>query len=120
MIHELGFDCERLARKGKVIRDLAIELGWDRDKFDGFDQSLLDRVAGFYLQSNEAFAQDHWGVSWQQLFPSRPASPSIYPGPHTPDEVSEMRRLMVLVIRDLHLPLHLRRQYYKLYDAVIA
>ena len=120
LIDELGFDCERLARKGKVIRDLAIELGWDRDKFDGFDQSLLDRVAGFYQHSNEAFAQEHWCVSWQQLFPSRPASPSIYAGPRSPDEVSEMRRWMVRVIRGLHLPLHLRREYFKLYDAVMA
>ena len=119
LIDELGFDCERLARKGKVIRDLAIELGWDRDKFDGFDQSLLDHVAGFYQQSNEAFAQEHWGVSWQQLFPPKPASPSIYAGPHSPDEVSEMRRLMVRVIRGLHLPLHLRRRYFRLYDATM-
>ena len=120
LIDELGFDCERLARKGKVIRDLAIELGWERDKFDGFGQSLLDRVAGFYQQSNEAFAQEHWGVSWQQLFPPKPASPSIYAGPDSTYEVAEMRRLMVRVIRGLHLPLHLRRQYFKLYDTVMA
>lgn len=120
LIDELGFDCERLARKGKVIRDLAIELGWDRDRFDGFDQDLLNRVAGFYQESNEAFAQEHWGVSWQQLFPPKPASPSIYAGPHSPDEVLEMRRLMVRVIRGLHLPWRLRRKYFKLYDAVIA
>ena len=31
-----------------------------------------------------------------------------------------MRRLMVRVIRGLHLPLHLRRQYFKLYDAAVA
>ena len=37
---ETGFDPEVLKRKGKVIRDLAIELGWDREKFDGFDQPL--------------------------------------------------------------------------------
>ena len=64
LVDELGVDPEGLERKGKVIRDLAIELGWDRDKFDGFDQPLLDRVAGFYQASNEAFAQQHWGVSW--------------------------------------------------------
>lgn len=120
LIDELGFDCERLARKGKVIRDLAIELGWDRDKFDGFDQDLLNRVASFYQESNEAFAKEHWGVSWQQLFPPKPASPAIYSGPNSPDEVLEMRRLMVRVIRGLHLPWRLRRQYFKLYDSVAA
>jgi hypothetical protein len=119
LIDELGFDCERLARKGKVIRDLAIELGWDRHKFDGFDQSLLDRVAGFYQESNEAFAQEHWGVSWQQLFPSKPASPSIYDGPHSSDEVSEMRLLMVRVIRGLHLPWWQRRRFFRLFDQIV-
>ena len=47
LVDELGVDPEGLERKGRVIRDLGIELGWDRDKFDGFDQPLLDRVAGF-------------------------------------------------------------------------
>ena len=112
LIDELGFDCKCLARKGKVIRDLAIELDWDNDKFDGIDQDLLNRVAGFYQESNEAFALEHWGVSWQQLLPPRPASPAIYVGPHSPDELLEMRRLMVSVIRGLHLPWRLRRQYF--------
>ena len=40
-MESLGFDPEVLNRKGKVIRDLAIERGWDQDKFDGFDQPLL-------------------------------------------------------------------------------
>ena len=120
LVSELGFDSERLARKGKVIRDLAIELGWDRDKFDGFDQPLLDRVSGFYHDSNEAFAQEHWGVSWQQLFPPKPAVPSIYSGPQSESERVEMRRLMVRVIRGLQLPLQLRRRYFKLYDAAVV
>ena len=119
VIAELGFDPERLVRKGKVIRDLAIELGWDRDKFDGFDQALLDRVSGFYQDSNEAFAQEHWGVSWQQLFPTKLASPTIYSGPQSESERVEMRRLMVRVIRGLQLPLQLRRRYFKLYDAAV-
>ncbi len=54
---ETGFDPEVLKRKGKVIRDLAIERGWDREKFAGFDQPLQDRVSAFYASSNEAFAQ---------------------------------------------------------------
>ena len=67
---DTGFDPELLKRKGKVIRDLAIERGWDREKFDGFDQQLQDRLSAFYASSNEAFAQEHWGVSWQSLFPA--------------------------------------------------
>ena len=47
LMESLGFDPDVLNRKGKVIRDLAIERGWDQDKFDGFDQPLLDRVSGF-------------------------------------------------------------------------
>ena len=47
LMESLGFDPDVLNRKGKVIRDLAIERGWDQEKFDGFDQPLLDRVTGF-------------------------------------------------------------------------
>ncbi len=74
---ETGFDPEVLKRKGKVIRDLAIERGWDREKFAGFDQPLQDRVSAFYASSNEAFAQEHWGVSWNSLFPVRPAAQRV-------------------------------------------
>ena len=69
LMEYLGFDPDVLNRKGKVIRDLAIERGWDQDKFDGFDQPLLDRVSGFYTSSNDAFARQHWGVAWNALFP---------------------------------------------------
>ena len=55
LMESLGFDPDVLNRKGKVIRDLSIERGWDQEKFDGFDQPLLDRVTGFYASSNDAF-----------------------------------------------------------------
>lgn len=56
LIVEMGFALEVFNRKGKAIRDLAIERGWDQEKFDGFDQSLQDRFLVFYASSNEAFA----------------------------------------------------------------
>ena len=120
LVDELGVDPEGLERKGKVIRDLAIELGWDRDKFDGFNQPLLDRVAGFYQASNEAFAQQHWGVSWGELFPQKPAAANVYLGPQTDAERVDMRRLMVRVIRELNLPWLLRRRLFRLYDAAVG
>ena len=116
---ETGFDPEVLKRKGKVIRDLAIELGWDREKFDGFDQPIQDRVSAFYASSNEAFAQEHWGVSWNSLFPVRPAAQRVYEGPHTETERKEMRGLMVRVLRELRFPWLLRRRFFALYDAAI-
>ena len=116
---ETGFDPEVLKRKGKVIRDLAIELGWDREKFDGFDQSIQDRVSAFYASSNEAFAQEHWGVSWDNLFPVRPAAQQVYSGPEAEAERKEMRGLMVRVLRELRFPWHLRRRFFSLYDAAV-
>ena len=116
---ETGFDPEVLKRKGKVIRDLAIERGWDREKFDGFDQPLQDRVSAFYARSNEAFAQQHWGVSWESLFPLRPASQRVYRGPQTEAEQKQMRGLMVRVLRELRFPWRLRRRFFSLYDAAI-
>ncbi len=114
---ETGFDPEVLKRKGKVIRDLAVERGWDREKFDGFDQPLQDRVSAFYASSNEAFAQEHWGVSWHMLFPDRPASQRVFRGPQTALERKEMRSLMVRVLRELRFPWGLRRRFFALYDA---
>ena len=116
---ETGFDPEVLKRKGKVIRDLAIERGWDREKFDGFDQPLHDRLSAFYASSNEAFAQEHWGVSWNSLFPARPAAQRVYPGPQTKSESKDMRGLMVRVLRELRFPWHLRRRFFELYDAAV-
>ena len=116
---ETGFDPEVLKRKGKVIRDLAIELGWDREKFDGFDQPLQDRVSAFYASSNEAFAQEHWGVSWTSFFPLRPAAQRVYAGPQTEAERKEMRTLMVRVLRELRFPWWLRRRFFALYDAAV-
>ena len=116
---ETGFDPEVLKRKGKVIRDLAIELGWDREKFDGFDQPLHDRVSAFYASSNEAFAQEHWGVSWDSLFPVRSAVQQVYSGPEAEAERKEMRGLMVRVLRELRFPWHLRRRFFSLYDAAV-
>ena len=114
-----GFDPELLKRKGKVIRDLAIERGWDREKFDGFDQPLYDRLSAFYASSNEAFAQEHWGVSWHSLFPERPAAQRVYPGPQTEVEQREMRGLMVRVLRELRFPWRLRRRFFSLYAAAV-
>ena len=116
---ETGFDPEVLKRKGKVIRDLAIELGWDREKFDGFDQPLHDRVSSFYASSNEAFAQEHWGVSWDSLFPVRSAVQQVYSGPEAEAERKEMRGLMVRVLRELRFPWRLRRRFFSLYDAAV-
>mgnify|MGYP004044645387 FL=1 len=119
LMESLGFDPDVLNRKGKVIRDLAIERGWDQDKFDGFDQPLLDRVTGFYASSNDAFAREHWGVSWDELFPAKAASQFVYSGPESELEKREMRRLMVRVIRELHFPWSLRKKFFKGYDAMI-
>ena len=97
-MESLNFNHDVLNRKGNVIRDLAIERGWDQDKFDGFDQSLLDRVTGFYTSSNDAFAREYWGVSWDELFPSPAASQFVYKGPESELEKREMRRLMISVL----------------------
>ena len=116
---EMGFDPEALKHKGKFIRDVAIERGWDRERFDGFDQSLQDRVSAFYASSNEAFAQEHWGVCWNSLFPMRPAAQRVYAGPQNEEERKEMRSLMVRVLRELRFPWRLRRRFFSLYDATV-
>jgi hypothetical protein len=120
LMESLGFDPDVLNRKGKVIRDLAIERGWDQEKFDGFDQPLLDQVTGFYASSNDAFSREHWGVSWNDFFPVKAASQFVYSGPESEQEKKEMRRLMVRVLRELHFPWPLRKRFFKGYDSIVA
>ena len=98
LMESLGFNPDVLNRKGNVIRDLAIERGWDQDKFDGFDQPLLGRVTAFYASSNDAFAYEYWGILWDELFPSQAASQFVYKGPESELEKREMRRLMIRVL----------------------
>ena len=80
-----------------MIRDLAIERGWGQGKFDGFDQPLLDRVSGSYASSNYVFVRQHWTVSWNELFPVKPASSLVYLGAESALEKREMRSLIVRV-----------------------
>ena len=62
-------------------------------------------MTGFYASSNDAFAREHWGVSWDELFPAKAASHFVYSGPESELEKREMHRLMVRVIRELHFSL---------------
>ena len=102
-----------------VIHDFAIEGSWDREKFDGFDQPLHDRVSAFYANSNEVFQQQHWGFSWQSLFPVQPTEQLRYSGSKTDEERSEMRSLMVRVLRELQFPWRLRLHFFWLYAAAV-
>ena len=102
-----------------VIHDFAIEGRWDREKFDGFDQPLHDRVSAFYVNSNEVFQQQHWGFSWQSLFPVQPTEQRRCSGQKTDAERREMRSLMVRVLRELRFPWWLRPRFFALYDAAV-
>ena len=55
-------------------------------------------MTGFYASSNDAFAREYWGVSWDELFPSPAASQFVYKGPESELEKREMRRLMIRVL----------------------
>ena len=120
LVVKCGVKPDALRRVGQVIRDIAIERGWDGDTFNGFDQSLLDRLNTFYADSNELFAQRHWGVAWRQLFPERPAAQRVYLGPASDSERQEMRQLMVIALRRMGFPLRRRRRFFKLYDAAVC
>lgn len=117
---DVEFDPYSLKGIGKVIRDLAIERGWDQEKFNGFDQPLLDQLNSFYAESNERFAQKHWGLPWKIMFPPRPAAQKVYLGPGSSEERREMRQIMVLALRRLSFPLRRRRRFFKLYDAAVC
>ena len=80
----------------------------------------MDQLNGFYAESNERFAQKHWGLPWKTLFPPRPAAQKVYLGPGSSEERQEMRRIMVLALRRLGFPLRRRRRFFKLYDAAVC
>ena len=52
----------------------------------------------FCASSNDAFAPEYWGVSWDELFPSPAASQFVYKGQESELEKREMRRLMIRVL----------------------
>ena len=102
-----------------MIRDLAIEQGWDQGKFDGFDKPLLDHVSGFHASSNDAFVRQHWTVSWNELFPVKPASSFVCLGAESGLEKREMRSLIVRVCES-SASLGLCASDFKGYDATVA
>ena len=77
-------------------------------------------MAGFYASSNDVFSREHWGVSWNKLFPVKAASQFVYSGPELEQEKKEMRCSMVRVLRELHFPWYLRKRFFKGYDAIAA
>ena len=55
-------------------------------------------MTGFYASSNDAFAREYSGVSWDELFPSPAASQVVYKGQESELEKLEMCRLMIRVL----------------------
>jgi hypothetical protein len=75
---------------GGVIRRIAEREGWTNDRYFGFSQSLLERVANQYNESNECFSQEIWGEPWRKIFPLRPSPRHVYALPEMGPEREKM------------------------------
>lgn len=56
-------------RLAALVRKHAADLPPTR--FNGFTEALADEMRGIFRESNELFAQRHFGTSWQTLFPPK-------------------------------------------------
>ena len=41
-------------------------------RFNGFDAAMAEEMRAMYRDGNDAFAQRHFGASWDELFPPKP------------------------------------------------
>lgn len=64
---------------GKAIAEACAAEGWKGPRFQGLDEQLVARIEDRYRAENDAFAQRHWGRTWDAVFqgagrPTRPAN----------------------------------------------
>jgi hypothetical protein len=61
-------DPQRLRRAREVSLAAARRRGWFAEPFVGIDAGMAARIADRFAADNEAFAQQHWQQSWEDVF----------------------------------------------------
>ena len=83
-----------LRNTGAVIRSIAEREGWTKDRFYGFDQSMLENIIKHYAECNDRFSEKIWGKSWRSIYPMPQAKQKIY---ELPASGAERNRMLLLV-----------------------
>lgn len=55
-----------------------VDLGWEATPFVALTEENVARIRARYAESNEAFAQRFFGMSWGELCPAKPFSTSVF------------------------------------------
>ena len=83
-----------LRNTGAVIRSIAEREGWTKDRFYGFDQSMLENIIKHYAECNDRFSEKIWGKPWRSIYPMPQAKQKIY---ELPASGAERNRMLLLV-----------------------
>jgi hypothetical protein len=50
------------------LHRVGVTAGWDRDRFSGLTDPIVETIRSAFRQRNEAFAMHHWARSWDSVF----------------------------------------------------
>lgn len=91
------------------LRRITDREGWAQDRYNGFNQDLLDKVITHYEDSNDRFANNTWGKSWRDVYPSARAKTLTYELPSSGPEHEKMLSLVEEGVNSLVHKLNLRK-----------
>jgi hypothetical protein len=72
------------------VRSIALREGWTDDRYYGFDNESESELRKVFEESNNKFAQQVWGESWESKFPNRQVEQQVYALPESGDERDQM------------------------------
>ncbi len=105
ILDELKINLKDLNQKAHAIRDIALNQGWQYDRYFAFTPNQYQKTRDFYATANEQFAQTHWNCDWESLFPHRqPTKRNIYKGPSSKQERKQMLSLLLKALETMNLP----------------
>jgi hypothetical protein len=97
-LEQLGVSGRSLRNTGGVVRRIALEEGWQADRYCGFDDQSAAHVSESFADSNAAFADRAWNCSWRDRMPAVAMRRLEY---QPPAHGLERQRLEALVDRAL-------------------
>jgi len=100
-LEALGLEGRSLVNTGAVVRRIAVQQGWQDDRYCGFDPDAAAAVAAHYQDGNDAFAQQVWGCRWRERVPLVPMQRRVYTAPHSGQERRQLEGLVEQALQDL-------------------
>jgi len=100
-LDSLGLKGRKLVNTGAVVRRIAVQQGWQDDRYCGFDRHAAAAVAHHYAAANNAFAQRVWGCRWRERVPEVLMERRVYLPPQHGEERRRLESLVDQALQDL-------------------